>query len=204
MEIRDVTDLDALESPATIAARAQTVVLVEGMSDKLAVRALAERRGRDLDADGVAVLAMGGSKNIHRFLGAFGPQGIGLRVAGLCDVREMRDFERGLERAGFGTNLTRDDMEALDFHVCVDDLEDELIRALGADAVEEVVASQGELVALRTFQRQPQWADRRREEQLRRFLGTHSGRKIGCAPLLVHALDLDNVPAPLDRLLDAL
>ena len=204
METRDVTDLAALDSPATIAARAQTVVLVEGMSDKLAVRALAERRDRDVDAEGVAILAMGGSKNIRRFLEVFGPQGMGLRVAGLCDAREERDFQRGLERAGFGSNLTRSDLEALGFHVCVADLEDELIRALGADAVERVVASQGELVALRTFQRQPQWADRSREEQLRRFLGTHGGRKIECAPLLVHALDLDRIPAPLDRLLDHL
>jgi hypothetical protein len=204
METRDVTDLAALHAPATIGARAQTVVLVEGMSDKLAVRALAERRGRDLDAEGIAILAMGGSKNIRRFLEVFGPQGIGLRVAGLYDVGEERDFQRGLEVAGFGSNLTRRDLEALGFHVCVADLEDELIRALGGDAVERVVAAQGELVALRTFQRQPQWAGRTREEQLRRFLGTHSRRKIECAPLLVHALDLDRVPAPLDRLLDHL
>jgi hypothetical protein len=204
METRDVTDLAALHSPATIVARAQTVVLVEGMSDKLAVRALAERRGRDLDPEGVAILAMGGSKNIRQFVEVFGPQGIGLRVAGLCDVGEERDFQRGLERADFGSNLARSDVEALGFHVCVADLEDELIRALGADSVEGVLAAQGELVALRAFQRQPQWAGRSREEQLRRFLGTHSGRKIECAPLLVHALDLDRVPAPLDRLLDHL
>ena len=204
METRDVTDLAALHSPATVAACAQTVVLVEGMSDKLAVRALAERRGRDLDAEGVAVLAMGGSKNIRRFLDAFGPRGAGLRVAGLCDAGEARDFQRGLEGAGFGSNLTRSDLESLGFHVCVADLEDELIRALGADTVEQVVADHGELVALRTFQRQPQWAGRSREEQLRRFMGTHSGRKIECAPLLVHALDLDRVPPPLDNLLDDL
>jgi hypothetical protein len=204
METRDVTDLAALHSPASIAARAQTVVLVEGMSDKLALRALAERRGRDLDAEGVAILAMGGAGNIRQFAEVFGPQGIGLHVAGLCDVGEERQFQRGLERAGFGSNLTRSDLAALGFHVCVADLEDELIRALGADSVERVVASQGELVALRTFQRQPQWAGRSREEQLRRFFGTHSGRKIECAPLLVHALDLDRFPAPLDRLLDDL
>jgi hypothetical protein len=204
METHELTDLAALQSPATVAARAQTVVLVEGMSDKLALHALAERRGRDLDAEGVAVLAMGGSKNIRRFLEVFGPRGIGLRVTGLCDAGEERDFQRGLERAGLGSNLARSDLDALGFHVCVADLEDELIRALGAAAVERVVAAQGELVALRTFQRQPQWAGRSREEQLRRFLGTHSGRKIACAPQLVHALDPDRVPEPLRRLLDHL
>ena len=202
--MRDVTDLAALQSPATVAAHAHTVVLVEGLSDKLAMHALARRNRRDLDAEGIAVLAMGGSKNVRRFLEVFGPQGAGLRVAGLCDENEERDFRRALDRAGFGSNPTREDLAAHGVHVCVADLEDELIRALGAAAVENVIASQGDLVALRTFRRQPQWAGRSREEQLRRFLGTHSGRKIECAPLLVQALDLDRTPPPLRRLLDHL
>lgn len=201
METRDVTDLQALHAPERVAARARMVVLVEGMSDKLAVCALAERRGRDLDTEGVAVLAMGGSKNIRRFVEVFGPHGMGLRLAGLCDEAEEPDFRRGLERAGLGGDLAHTGIEALGFQVCVRDLEEELIRALGADAVEEVIAAQGELLALRTFQRQPQWAQRGREEQLRRFLGTHSGRKIESAPLLVHALDETRIPPPLDRLL---
>jgi hypothetical protein len=201
MDTRPVTDAAALQAPQAYVGAARTVVLVEGMSDKLAVRALAERRGRDLEAEGVAVLAMGGSKNIRRFLEAFGPHGLGLRVAGLYDADQERDFQRGLERAGFGSDLTRDDLESFSFYVCVADLEDELIRALGADAVERVVEAQDELVALRAFQRQPQWAGRGRDEQLRRFFGTHSGRKIECAPLLVRALDLRRVPRPLERLL---
>ena len=82
-------------------------------------------------------------------------------------------------------------------------LEDELIRSLGAVAVERVIADQGELESFRTFQRQPAWRARTHEEQLRRFFGTFSGRKIRSAPLLVDALDLSRVPMPLDRLLDA-
>ena len=92
-------------------------------------------------------------------------------------------------------------MEALGFFVCVEDLEDELIRALGTDAVERVVERQGELDAFRTFQRQPEWRGRTDEERLRRFLGTHSGRKIRAAPALIDALDLMRVPRPLDGLL---
>ncbi|HEX2374372.1 MAG TPA: ATP-dependent endonuclease, partial [Actinomycetota bacterium] len=38
-------------------------------------------------------------------------------------------------------------------------------------------------------------------EQLRRFIGTHSGRKIRYARLLVDALELTSVPRPLDRVL---
>ncbi len=181
---------------------ARTVVLVEGVSDQMAVEALAARRRRDLGAEGIAVIPMGGSKNIGRFLDRFGPQGLDTRVAGLCDAGEERDFLRGLERAGMGSNLTRADMDALGFFVCVADLEDELIRSLGTAAVECVIDDQGELESFRTFQRQPEWRTRAHEEQLRRFFGTFRGRKIRSAPALVDALNLSRVPRPLDRLLD--
>jgi hypothetical protein len=179
----------------------QTVVLVEGISDQVALEALAERRGRDLAAAGIAVVPMGGARNIRRFLELFGPRGLNLRLAGLCDAREEGDFRRGLERAGLGSNLSRADMEALGFYVCVADLEDELIRCLGAAGVEQVVEAQGELGSFHTFQQQPAWQGRRSQEQLRRFIGTHSGRKVRYARLLVDALDLTSVPRPLDRVL---
>jgi hypothetical protein len=180
---------------------ARTVVLVEGVSDQLALEALAERRGRNLDAEGIAILPIGGSKNIGNFLDRFGPQGLDVRLAGLCDAAEESDFQRGLERAGLGSNLTRADMERLGFYVCVADLEDELIRSLGAASVEQVIGAQGDLASFRTFQKQPAWRGRTNEEQLRRFLGTYSGRKIQSAALLVDALDLNRVPRPLDRVL---
>ncbi|MBA3430667.1 MAG: ATP-dependent endonuclease [Actinobacteria bacterium] len=171
------------------------------MSDKLALEALAGRRGRNLDAEGIAIVPMGGATNIGRFLDLFGPQGFDVRLAGLCDAAEEGDFQRGLERAGLGSNLTRADMETLSFYVCVADLEDELIRSLGAGAVEQVIEARGDLESFRTFQKQPAWQGRTHEEQLRRFFGTHSGRKIQSAPLLVDVLDLSHVPRPLDRLL---
>ena len=183
----------------------RTVVLVEGESDQRALEALAERRGRDLAAGGVSVVLIGGSKNIGRFLDHYGPDGLDVGLAGLCDAAEEGDFRRGLERAGLGADLTRVEMETLGFFVCVEDLEDELIRALGTDAVERVVETQGELDAFRTFQRQPGWRGRTDgrtdEEQLRRFLGTYRGRKIRSASALVDALDLTRVPLPLDALL---
>jgi hypothetical protein len=186
-------------SAAISAARA--VVLVEGLSDQAAVEALAGRRGRDLRGERVAVVPMGGAKSIRRYLEQFGPRGRGLRVAGLCDAREERDFRRGLERAGFGAELTRDDMESLGFFVCVADLEDELIRALGAPVVEKLLAAQGEIGSFRTFQKQAAQRERTSEGQLRRFLGTRSGRKIRYGRLLVDALDLMQVPRPLDGVL---
>lgn len=177
-------------------------VLVEGVSDQRALEALARRRGRDLEAEGVSIVAIDGSKNIGRALERYGPAGSNRALAGLCDAGEERDYQRALERAGFGSDLTRAEMERLGFYVCVDDLEDELIRALGVEAVERVLDAEGELDPFRTFQRQPAWRERPADEQLRRFFGTYSGRKIRSAPLLVNALDLRDVPRPLDRVLE--
>jgi Overcoming lysogenization defect protein-like, TOPRIM domain len=184
------------ERPAPLA-----VVLVEGVSDQVAVEALAERRGRNLDAEGVSVVPIGGAQAIGRFLDRFGPQGLDVRLAGLCDAAEEKQFQRGLERAGLGAGLTRFDMERLGFYVCVEDLEDELIRALGAAAVEEVVEAQGDLGPFRTLQKQPAWQGRPREDQLRRFMGSGGRRKIRYARYLVEALEPGNVPRPLDLLL---
>jgi hypothetical protein len=179
----------------------RAVVLVEGISDQVALEAIAERRGRDLAAAGIAVVPMGGARNIRRFLELFGPRGLAVRLAGLCDAREEGDFRRGLERAGLGSNLRRADLEALGFYVSVADLEDELIRCLGAARVEQVVEAQGKLGSFRTFQQQPAWRGRSSQAQLRRFIGTHSGRKVRYARLLVDALELTSVPRPLDRVL---
>jgi hypothetical protein len=176
-------------------------VLVEGQSDREAVETLAEGRGRNLEAEGVAVVPMGGAQAIGRYLRRFGPQGLDVRLAGLCDAGEERDFGRGLERAGLGSDLTRAGMEQLGFYVCDADLEDELIRALGAEAVLEVVRAQGELGPFRTLQKQPAWTGRPVEDQLRRFMGSGGSRKIRYARLLVDALDPAQVPRPLDAVL---
>jgi hypothetical protein len=175
----------------------RAVVLVEGLSDKAAVEALAVRRGRDLDAEGVAVVAIGGAQAIGRALERFA----GVRCAGLCDAGEERDFRRGLERAGLGAELTRAEMERLGFFVCEADLEEELIRAHGPGAVEEIVARHGDLVPWRTFQKQPEWRDRPAEQQLRRFMGSGGRRKIRYAKYLVEELELDRMPRPLDGVL---
>jgi hypothetical protein len=144
---------------------------------------------------------MGGAQAIGSFLDLFGPQGLDVRLAGLCDAAEEGDFQRGLERAGLGSNLTRADMEQLGFYVCVADLEDELIRSLGAASVEQVVDAQGDLGSFRTLQKQPAWQGRTTEEQLRRFMGSGSRRKLRYASLLVDALDLTRVPRPLEGVL---
>ncbi|MGH4031263.1 TOPRIM nucleotidyl transferase/hydrolase domain-containing protein [Actinomycetota bacterium Odt1-20B] len=173
----------------------RTVVLLEGPSDLAAVETLAARRGRDLAAEGVCVLSMGGAMSIGRYAGLLGPPGLGLRLVGLCDRNEQGFYERGLERAGAPPR---------DFFVCEADLEDELIRALGTAHVEEIVRAEGDVRALETFLRQPAQDGRPREQQFRRFLGTKKGRKIRYGHLLVEALGPDQVPGPLDELLASL
>jgi hypothetical protein len=179
----------------------RTVVLVEGLSDQLALETLAGRLDRNLDAEGVAVVPMGGATNIGKFLARYGPAGLDLRLAGLCDAAEEGAFRRGLERAGLGARLTRAGMEALGFHVCVADLEDELIRAIGPATVEDVLDEHGDLDSFRTFQQQPAQRGRDVQAQLRRFMGTRSGRKFDYARWLVASLDLARVPPPLDGVL---
>ena len=179
----------------------RAVVVVEGESDQVAIEALAERLGVGLATSGVSVERLGGAHRIGKFLERFGAGVDGPRLAGLCDAGEERVFRRALERAGFGSELTRADLERLGFFVCVADLEEELIRALGAPRVEEILRANDDLHRFRTLQQMPAWRDRATEEQLHRFLGSGGRRKIRYARFLVEALDLDHVPRPLDRVL---
>jgi hypothetical protein len=179
-------------------AELRSVVLVEGKSDGAAVQALAWRQGHDLDAEGVSIAAIGGYGNLGRFLERYGPSGLGLRLAGLYDAPEERHFRRGLARAGFGSSLTRADLEGLGFYACDANLEDELTRALGPAAMEELLEAQGELSAFRTYQKQPAHREEALEAQLRGFLWN---RKLKYGVLIVNALDLDSVPRPLAAVL---
>lgn len=183
----------ARELAATLPVRA--VVLLEGPSDAAAVDALAASRGRDLAAEGICVLPMGGAMSVGRFAGLLGPTGLGLRLTGLCDEAERPYYVRGLERASAAGEK---------FFVCAADLEDELIRALGVTRVAELVEAEGDLRALRTFLNQPAQRERTSRQQLRRFLGTKKGRKIRYGRVLVEALPPERVPAPLDDLLASL
>jgi hypothetical protein len=177
------------------------VVLVEGVSDQAALAALAAREGRQLDTEGISIIPMGGAHSVGRFLRVLGPDGLDLSLSGLCDAGEERIFRRALEVIGLGAQLTRAGMEDLGFHVCVADLEDELIRALGAPAVEAVIADEGDLRAFRTFQNQPHQRLHPVEKQLHRFFGTLGGRKERYARALVNQLDLAAVPRPIEQLL---
>lgn len=195
MEIIGGRDQRSGESPATV------VVLVEGTSDRVALETLARRQGRDLGAEGIEIVVMGGATNLGHQLERLRHQWPSPRLAGLCDLGEERVFRRYLEAAGHGPVGTRAELEGLGFFVCEDDLEDELIRSLGEDAVIDVIEAQGELGTFRKFQNQPAQRGRPLGAHLHRFMGIRSGRKAAYARALVEALDIDLAPLPLVRLL---
>ena len=163
----------------------KAVILVEGESDRIAVQALAMRRRRDLAAEGVAVLAVGGAQALERALRTIES----VRVAGLYDRGEEAAIHHALDRAGVTPS---------GFHACDPDLEGELVRALGAERMLRLVEERGQLAAFRTYQRQPEKRALSLEAQLHGWL--HNW-KVRYAAALVDALDLDRVPAPLDGVL---
>jgi hypothetical protein len=183
---------------------AVAVVLVEGISDQIALETAAVCRGRDLEAERVVTVPIGGAHAIGRFLTRLGPQGGRVRLAGLCDLHEEEIFRRGLAASHLGSPRTRADMEQLGFYICVNDLEDELIRAVGAAGVEALFDSQGDLRSFRSFQKQPAWRGRAPQAQIYRFVRSSSGRNLRYARLLVEAaVGRDTLPRPLGAVLTA-
>lgn len=179
-----------------------TVVLVEGGSDRLAVAALAARLGHDLSAAGARVVSMDGVTNLHRHLGEIAGRRPRPRVLGLFDAAEIGYVRRAVDDAGLGSAATLDELAELGFFACEPDLEGELIRALGVDRMQQLLAEHGEILRFRGFQHQPAQRGRATDAQLRRFLGTHAGRKARFAPLMINALDEARIPAAMRALIE--
>jgi hypothetical protein len=177
----------------------RAVVLVEGDSDRVALHTLAGRHGRDLAAEGIEVVAMGGITNTRAFASHYGPRGLGVPLAGLYDAPEEGKLLHGLAAAGLDAEPGA--LTGLGFYSCSVDLEDELVRALGVEAVEAVIEAAGEARSLRLLAGMPAQRGWSREAVLRRFLGVRSGRKARYAALLVDALDPRRVPEPLAAVL---
>jgi len=172
----------------------QVVVLVEGRSDAAAVRPLLRRH----DLGAARVVDMGGVTNFARHLRDHHDQA----VVGLCDVGEEYFLVHAFELRGDPVD-GRSGLAERGFFVCVRDLEDELIRALGTDQVLDALADLGELARFRTFQHQPEWRGRPLPDQLRRFAGAGSGRKERLAAELAQRLDPAHTSEPLAGLVRA-
>ena len=156
------------------------------------VATLAARHGRDLSGEDVFVVPMGGATNIGHFLEVFGPRGFGVRLAGLCDEGEEPASAAAwngpaLPGPGRSAGTTR----FLRLRHRPGRRADPRARCRGDRAADQ---AQGELGPFRTFAKQPAQRARPREQQLRRFMGTRSGRKIHYGQVLAEALDLTRVP----------
>ena len=183
------------------------VVLLEGRSDVAAVRTAAASTGVDL-AD-VRLVDLGGITNIRSHVvelvrDGSTRDGPGMRqLLGMCDAAETRFVESALAATG---HWVRDasDLPSVGFFVCVADLEDELLRALGTRRVLDVLDRMGLRGKLDALAQQPAWRDRPLPEQLHRFAGVASGRKELLATELTAELAPEELPEPLRLLLDRL
>src|SRR5688572_12820915 len=112
----------------------RTLVLVEGDSDAAALRALALLLRCDLDALRIHVQSAHGVTNFSRLLVEFLCTHRGARLFGMYDAADERHVRRALAHAAIPIDAN-ECLESFGFFACVADLEDELIRALGVEAV---------------------------------------------------------------------
>ena len=165
--------------------RLVAVVLVEGHSYRIAIETHAVRRGRDLAAEGVSVVPVGGAHGLERALRTLEVE----RIAGIYDRGEEAAVLAALERAG----VTPDG-----FFACDPDLEGELVSALGPERMIQLIEQRGQLAAFRTYQKQPDKRGLPLDAQLHGWL--HNW-KVRYAAALVDRLAPDRVPAPLEGVL---
>lgn len=179
----------------------RTIVLVEGVTDELALTLAARQSGRDLASEGVSVVPLNGAHAIGRYLERLATEAPRARLAGLYDVGEERVIRRALERAGHGPGPDRAGLERIGFFACSADLEDELVRAAGPTVLTRLIELEGDGQAWRTFRRQPAWQGRPEEQQLRRFIRSVSSRNGRYVRAIVGSLEPSELPRPLRLLL---
>ena len=179
----------AIERAVARAGDAAAVVLVEGLSDAIAVEVIAARCGRDLRGERVDVVPMGGITNLGRFVSLFSVPGHEIKLAGLYDVDAEDHVCKTLEI---------ESPERVGFYACVEDLEDEFIRSIGVAAVEQIVEREGQLRSFRKMQREPHHRGGDLTQKLHQFVGRWRYRY---ARLLAEAVDVGSVPRPVQSVL---
>jgi hypothetical protein len=180
----------------------RTIVLVEGVTDELAVTLAARRLGRDLATEGVSVVPINGAHAISRHLRQLATEEPGARLAGLYDEAEEEVISAALERAGHGANLDRGHLETIGFFACMADLEDELIRAAGEANLSRLIELQGDAQPWHAFRNQRAWHGRPMDQQFHRFIRSVSERNSRYIRAIVETIDLSRLPRPLRLLLD--
>lgn len=180
----------------------RTIVLVEGVTDELAVTLAAGRSGRDLQAAGVSIVPINGAHAISRFMRQLAAEEPGAKLAGLYDEGEEDVIRAALERAGYGPNLDRSRLEGAGFFACIADLEDELIRATSETNLSRLIELEGDAQPWRTFRSQQAWHGRPVDQQFRRFIRSVSERNSRYIRVIIETMDPARLPRPLRLLLD--
>ena len=179
-----------------------TIILVEGVTDELAVALAARRLGRDLKAKGVTVVPIHGAHAIGRFMRRFVTEEPRPMLAGLYDAGEEDVIRAALEPAGYGSTLDRGGLESAGFFACEADLEDELIRAAGETLLLRLIELEGDAHPWHTFQKQQAWEGRPVDQQFRRFIRSISERNSRYIRAIVGTIEPSRLPRPLRLLLD--
>jgi len=172
---------------------AETVILVEGYSDLLAVRVLAATLGIALDAAGVSVLSLeGGSLFVH-YLGLLGPGGLQVNLRGLCDDDKVQEWINRLGAVGLPVH-DRASYVAAGFQVCDPDLEGVLVGALTEQEVQVAIDAEGGLAELQMYAGQPSQAGMTSAQIQLAFI---KNDKIRWVPVIASAVPAAAVPQPL-------
>lgn len=180
---------------------ARTIVLVEGVTDELALNLAALRLGRDLAAENVSVVPINGAHAISRFLPRLAADEPRAKLAGLYDEAEEEIIRAALERAGHRPGLERHGLEGIGFFACSADLEDELVRAAGEAVMARLIQREGDTQPWHAFRRQPAWQGRPLDQQFHRFLRSMSERNSRYVRAILETIDPSMLPRPLRLLL---
>lgn len=174
---------------------------MEGRTDELALTLAARRSGRNLEAEGLSIVVINGVHAIGRYIAllAEAPEA---KLAGLYDEKEEQIVRAALERAGYGSELDRVQLERAGFFACSADLEDELIRAAGEALLLRLIEAEGDAQPWHTFQSQRQWRGRPFDQQFRRFIRSVSGRNSRYIRAVIETIDPAQLPRPLRLLLE--
>ena len=182
--------LRATAAALQAAAAAQTVVLVEGISDQIAVDTMLARSGRDAAEEQIVVVPIGGAQAISEFVSRFATRAE-VDIVGLCDEAEAGFFADAFAAVG----------GADDYAVCAPDLEAELIACFEPAELEAIIEAHGELRSLRTLQKQAAWRGRPFDDQVHRWMRAKAVRSSRYAKILVEAARPEALPKPLVHLM---
>lgn len=180
----------------------RAIVLVEGVTDELALTLAAARLGRDLRAEGTAVIPTNGAHAVARFLRRLSAEEPGSILAGLYDEGEEDVIRAALVQAGRESSLDHDRLERAGFFACSTDLEDELTRAAGETVIARLIEREGDSQPWHTFSEQQAWKGRPMDQQFRRFIRSISERNSRYIRAIVETIDPSRLPRPLVLLLD--